>query len=183
MRRPASRFVRGLLLGTLAIPLTAGTASANRTATIADLTLVAKKYSHSDQTSTGTMMLTVNDSTVGGDGWNVTVQSSGFVYSGAEGGTAIPAANFSLSLSHAPQAISGQAIDSTGTDSAPTGPQLGALAGVSGPLDVARTTLRAGIGYGQGAYTQALDVSLTIPGQSRAGTYRAAMTVTINAGP
>lgn len=174
---------------TLAMPaaatntVTQAVTGGTRTASIADVTLTAKNYSHADQTSTGSMTLTADDSTGTGDGWNVTVQSSAFVYSGTEGGTDIPASNFSLTSSAAPVYVAGQAIDTTGTDLAPTGPQLGTLAGVSGTLDTARKTIRAGVGYGQGNYTQALSVSLTIPGQSKAGTYTGTMTVTISAAP
>src|SRR5688572_14704653 len=68
----------------------------SRTASVADLTLAAVTYSHSAQAQTGTMTLTADDSTATGAGWNVTIQSSAFVYSGSNSGTNIPAANFSI---------------------------------------------------------------------------------------
>lgn len=154
-----------------------------RTASVANLTLTAVNYSHSAQTQTGTMTLTADDSTGSGAGWNVTILSSAFVYSGSNGGTNIPATNFSLTSAAAPTATAGQAIDATGTDAAPKGPQLGTLAGVSGTLDTARKVLRAGANFGQGTYTQALNVSLSIPAQSRAGTYTGTLTTTIAAAP
>lgn len=148
----------------------------SRTASIADLTLTAKSYSHSNQSSTGTMVLTSDDSTGTGAGWNVTVQSSAFAYTGANGGTAIPAANFSITTANAPTATAGQAVDAT------NGPKVPA-AGATGALDVARKVIQANVGFGLGTYSQNLDVSLTIPGQSRAGTYTGTMTVTITAAP
>ncbi|GAB4335081.1 MAG: hypothetical protein Kow0010_22400 [Dehalococcoidia bacterium] len=149
-------------------------ASALRTASIADFTLPAVSYSHNDQTSTGELTLTVSDDGV--DGWNVTVQASSFVYSGPNGGTDIPAANFSITAANEPTVVSGQAVDPTG------GPQVPA-SGATGALDVPRKVLHADAGYGQGTYEQRLDVSLTIPGMARAGTYTSTLTVTISAGP
>jgi hypothetical protein len=147
-----------------------------RSASVADVTLGAVSYSHSAQTNTGSMTLTADDSSGTGAGWNVTVQSSAFVYSGANSGTNIPAANFSITSAAAPTATAGQAIDATG------GPKVPA-AGSTGTLDVARKTIQADAGFGQGTYTQALNVSLNIPAQSRAGTYTGTLTVTITAGP
>jgi hypothetical protein len=145
-------------------------------ASIADLTLPAVTYSHTDQTASGTMTLTAEDTSGTGAGWNVTVQSSAFAYSGANGGSSIPAANFSITAGDPPTLASGQAIDPTGGPKVPP-------TNSTGTLDVARKTLHAEAGFGQGTYTQALDVSLTIPALSRAGTYTATLTVTIAAGP
>lgn len=147
-----------------------------RTASITDLTLTAKAYSHSDQASTGTMVLRADDSSGSGEGWNVTVQSSAFVYTGANSGTNIAAANFSITTANAPTVVAGEAIDATG------GPKVPAT-GATGTLDVARKTVQANVGFGEGTYDQNLDVSLTIPGGSRAGTYTGTMTVTISAAP
>jgi len=147
-----------------------------RTASIADLSLSAVNYSHSSQSNTGTMALTADDSSGTGAGWNVTVQSSAFVYSGPNGGTNIPAANFSITNAGAPTRTAGQNVDVLGGPSAP-------LVGSTGSLEVARKTVSALVGYGQGTYTQNLDVSLTIPALSRVGTYTGTMTVTISAGP
>ncbi|GAB4336848.1 MAG: hypothetical protein Kow0010_24800 [Dehalococcoidia bacterium] len=147
----------------------------SRTATVADATLAAVNYSHSDQSNAGTLTLTVDDSSGTGDGWNVTIQSSNFVYTGVNNGTDIPAANFSITAANAPVLVAGQAIDAT------NGPKVSASP--TGSLDVARKVIEANAGYGQGTYTQVLDVSLTVPGGSRAGTYTATLTVTIAAGP
>jgi hypothetical protein len=148
----------------------------SRSASVADVTLAAVNYSHSAQTNTGSMTLTADDSSGTGAGWNVTILSSAFVYSGANSGTNIPAANFSITSAAAPTATAGQAIDATG------GPKVPAT-GSTGTLDVARKTIQADAGFGQGTYTQGLNVSLNIPAQSRAGTYTGTLTVTISAGP
>ena len=156
--------------------VTAGT----RTASNANLTLGSVAYSHTAQTSTGSMTLTADDSTGSGAGWNVTILSSAFVYSGANSGTNsgtnIPAANFSLSSAAAPVMTAGQVVDVTG------GPKVPAASPV-GTLDSARKTVQANVGFGLGAYTQALGVSLSIPAQSRAGTYTGTLTTTVAAAP
>lgn len=146
------------------------------TASVADVTLGAVNYSHTAQANTGSITLTADDSTGTGAGWNVTLLSSAFAYSGANSGTAIPAANFSITSAAAPTMTAGQAIDATG------GPKVPAT-GSTGTLDVARKTIQANAGFGQGTYTQALGVSLSIPAQARAGTYTGTLTVTIGAGP
>jgi hypothetical protein len=43
--------------------------------------------------------------------------------------------------------------------------------------------LRAGVSYGQGTYTQGLNVALTVPANSRVGTYTGTLTTTISAAP
>lgn len=144
------------------------------TANLADLGLTAVDYAHADQQSPGNVELTVDDSSATGDGWNVTVQSSDFVYTGDNAGTAIPAANFALTSAGTPVVVAGQGIDGTGGPRAMT---------QTGTLDAARTVIEAGAGFGQGEYTQDLGVALTVPGQSRAGTYTGTVTTTANSGP
>jgi len=147
-----------------------------RTASVANLTLTAVSYSHSAQTQTGSMTLTADDSTGTGAGWNVTVLTSAFVYTGANSGTNIPAANFSLTSAAGPASTAGQAVDAT------NGPKVPTVSPV-GTLDSARKTVQANAAYGQGTYTQALGVSLSIPAQSRAGTYTGTLTTTIASAP
>lgn len=147
-----------------------------RTASNANLTLTAVTYSHTAQTQTGSMTLTADDSTGSGAGWNVTILSSAFVYTGTNSGTNIPAANFSLTSAAAPTATAGQAVDVTG------GPKVPTISPV-GTLDTARKTVQANAGFGLGTYTQALGVSLSIPAMSRAGTYTGTLTTTIAAAP
>ncbi len=182
-RRPAPAIALAALATTaLVMPVAAANQvtqtinAGTRTASIADLSLGAVNYSHSAQSNTGTMVLTADDSSGSGAGWNVTVQSSAFVYSGANGGTNIPAANFAITTAGAPTRTAGQNVDVVGGPSAP-------LVGSTGSLDVARKTMSALVGFGQGTYTQNLDVNLSIPALSRAGTYTGTMTVTISAGP
>ncbi|MGI8830069.1 MAG: WxL domain-containing protein [Candidatus Limnocylindria bacterium] len=154
--------------------VTAGT----RTASVANLTLASTAYSHSAQTSTGTMTLTADDSTGSNLGWNVTVLSSAFVYSGGNNGTNIPAANFALTSAAAPVMTAGQAVDTLGVG----GPKV-PLTSPVGTLDLARKTVQAALLFGNGTYTQAFGVSLTVPAQSAAGTYTGTLTTTIAAAP
>ncbi len=147
-------------------------------ASIADLTLPAVTYSHIDQATVGTLTLTAEDNQADpGAGWHVTVLSSDFVYSGPYPGTAIPATNFRLTSAATPIAINGQAVDPV------HGPTVPSDLAFPASLETPRTVLRADAGYGQGTYTQALDVALTVPAMSLAGTYTATLTVTITAGP
>jgi WxL domain surface cell wall-binding len=147
-----------------------------RTATVADLTLSAVNYSHLQQSNTGTMVLAADDSSGTGQGWNVTIQSSAFVYSGANSGTNIPAANFAITTANAPTATSGQTVDAT------NGPKVPAT-GATGSLDTAHKVVQANASYGQGSYSENLAVTLTIPAQTRAGTYTGTLTTTIAAAP
>jgi hypothetical protein len=156
--------------------VTATVTPGTRTASVADLTLTSVTTSHVDATIPGTMTLTADDSTGSGAGWNVTIQTSDFVYSGSNNGTNIPAANFSLSSASTPVATAGQAVDGT------SGPMVPATSPV-GTLDTARKTIQAAANFGQGTYTQALGVSLTVPADSRAGTYTGTLTTTIAAAP
>ena len=155
-------------------------------ASLADLAFGQVAYSHAAQVQTGTLTLTAIDTGTAGlglsnNGWNVTLQSSALAYSGPNGGAAIPAANLSITTARAPLRVAGLAISPAG------GPRT---TGVSGALDTARKTMQADgpivippTFFGIGTYTQAIDVSLLVPGQSRAGTYTATLTVTIAAGP
>ncbi|HEX3427488.1 MAG TPA: WxL domain-containing protein [Candidatus Limnocylindrales bacterium] len=151
-------------------------AAGTRSASIANLTLGGTTVSHSSQTSAGTMTLTADDSTGSNLGWNVTVLSSAFVYSGTNGGTDIPAANFTLTSAASPVRTAGQAVNVVG------GPLVPAISPV-GTLDSARKTVQALVLFGNGTYTQDLGVSLTIPADSAAGTYTGTLTTTISAAP
>jgi hypothetical protein len=144
------------------------------TASVADVSLDAASYAHANQDDAGSMTLTADDSTASGEGWDVTVLSSAFVYTGTNGGTNIPAANFSIILAGDPVMTAGQAVDDD------NGPKVDV---VSGSLETARRVLTANAGFGQGTYTQVLGVSLLIPGQSRAGTYTGTLTISIAAAP
>ena len=154
-------------------------------ASVADLTFGQITYSHAQQVQTGTLTLTATDTGVAGlinSGWNVTLLSSAFSYTGPNSGSPIPASNLAITSAGSPVRISGQAISPTG------GPRT---TNVTGALNVARKTIQADgptgfivlTYYGIGTYTQPIGVSLTVPGQTRAGTYSATLTVTISAGP
>lgn len=187
IRRRTQRLAPGLMLAiaatmVIALPVAAANqvtqavAAGTRSASVANLTLGSMTTSHSDQTNAGTMALTADDSTGSNLGWNVTILSSAFVYTGANGGTDIPAVNFALSSAAAPSRTAGQTISTTG------GPKVPTISPV-GTLDSARKTLQALATYGKGTYTQDLGVSLTIPADSAAGTYTGTLTTTISAAP
>jgi len=157
------------------------------TASVADLALPAASYSHAAQTTAGTLTLTATDTGLLGtgltnSGWNVTVQSSNFAYSGPNAGAPIAASNLAITAAHPPTRVSGQQISSTG------GPRT---TKVIGTLNTARKTLQADgptglvtlTYYGIGTYRQQMDVRLTVPGQAPVGTYTATLTVTISSGP
>jgi hypothetical protein len=149
------------------------------TASVANLTLTSVAYQNAAHSVNGTMVLTADDSTGSGAGWNVTIQSSAFVWVGtANGGADIPAANFAISSAAAPTLIAGQVVSAT----AATGPQVPTVSPV-GALDTARKTLQATAAYGAGTYSQALGVTLTIPAQSRVGVYTGTLTTTITSAP
>jgi len=181
---------RGLAIvcGTAAA-LAAGplTALAGLSASTADLTFGQLAYSHVQLVNTGTLTLTATDTGTEGlgvtnAGWNVTLLASDFAYSGPYNGKPIPAANLVIVSAHPPTPVSGQPISPTG------GPRT---TGASGALNVARKTLQAdgpsGVltltYYGIGVYLQAIDLSLTVPGQAAAGTYTSTLIVTMTAGP
>jgi hypothetical protein len=171
-----------LLVGTIAGPAFAAdevsqaVSAGSRTASVADLALDAVTTTHEDQDSAGSMTLTADDSSGSGAGWNVTILSSDFVYSGTNDGTDIAASNFSLTSAAAPVATAGDAVDAT------NGPMVPETSPV-GSLDQARKTVQANAAYGEGTYTQALGVSLEIPAESRAGTYTGTLTTTIASAP
>jgi hypothetical protein len=144
----------------------------NRTASFADANLTAVNYSHASQTNTGQLTLTADDSTGSDQGWNVTVQAIDFTKNG-DPSKSIAASNFSITGYGAVTATDGQAVDATN----------GPLAGVTGALDTTRKVLYANAGYGKGEYTVPINVQLTIPGMTLAGTYTSTLTVTIGAGP
>jgi hypothetical protein len=160
--------------------VTQSVAAGSRTASVANLNLGGVSASHADQESAGTMVLTADDSTGSNAGWNVTVQTTNFVWSpgsgGASSGADIPAGNFSITSAAAPVSTDGQAVDATG------GPKVPASSPV-GTLDSPRKTVQAEAAFGNGTYTQDLGVNLTVPADSAAGTYTGTLTTTISAAP
>ena len=149
------------------------------TASVADMALTSVAYQNTAHVVVGTMTLTADDSTDSSAGWNVTIQSSAFVWVGvATGGTDIPASDFALTFAAAPTMIFGQPVDAALS----TGPQVPPPSPI-GSFDTPRKTLVATAAYGAGTYTQVLSVALTIPAQSRVGTYTGTLTTTITSAP
>jgi WxL domain surface cell wall-binding len=174
-----------LLIGAIAIPASAANTvtqaitGSGLTASVADVTLASVAYQNAAHTVTGSMVLTADDSTGSGAGWNVTIQSSAFTWVGtANGGTDIPASDFALTSAAAPTMIAGQVV----SVAAATGPQVPPTSPL-GTLDTARKVLVATAAYGAGTYSQALGVTLTIPAQSRVGVYTGILTTTITSAP
>jgi hypothetical protein len=181
--RPVTALGLALAIAAMALPVRGANTvtqtinAGTRSASIADVALGAVTYSHSAQSSNGTLVLTADDSSGSGAGWNVTVQSSAFVYSGTFGGTDIAAATFLLTSASGATSTAGEAVDGVG------GPNVPGTLSVPVALDTARKTIQAAVGFGEGTYTQDLGVSLGIPAQARVGTYTGSLTVTISVGP
>ncbi len=187
MRRPRSTFARGIqgtaiavaIAAVAVVPSLADTTVTQtitdgaRTADLSSLTFDPLSYSNTEQLSSGTMSLTADDSTGTGAGWNVTIQSTDFAYSGAYDGADIPAANVSIVAPAAPVLVAGES---------PSG-EFGPFAGLGGSLDTPRKVLYANEGGGKGTYSQELPIVLTIPAGSLAGSYTSSFTVTMSAGP
>jgi len=166
----------GLVLADEPVSVTQTLSPGTRSASVTSMVLAQAPYSHSVQTTTGAVTLSVDDSSGSGQGWNVLVQSSDFVYVGQHAGKAIPAANFAVVAANAPTMTEGQAVDAS---SGPKSPESGA----TGSLDTPRKTMQAQANAGMGTYIQKLDVRLTIPAQSLAGSYTGTVTTTISAAP
>jgi hypothetical protein len=147
-----------------------------RSSRVTGMTLAQTPYSHAAQSTTGLVTLIVDDSSGSGQGWNVQVQSSAFVYSGPNQGKDIPAANFAVVAANTPTATAGQPVDAAAGPNAPA-------SGSTGSLDIPRKTLHAQANAGMGTYTQQLEVHLTIPANSLAGSYTGTVTTTIAAAP
>lgn len=135
--------------------------------TAENVTLDAVTTAHTAQSAAGTLTVGVDDTTGTGDGWVVTQQVGAFAYTGDNAGATIGAANFSVTSV-------GTVTATAGTDDATT-----VAAGAGGTLDSARTVLSAAAGEGEGAYTAPVNVNLTVPADSRAGSYAATLTTTV----
>jgi hypothetical protein len=190
MRRPAALAVgtAGLLAASLAGPAFAAdtvtqaiVTGGGLSASVANLTFPSVAYENAAHDVTGTMVLTADDSRGTALGWSVSIQVSAFVYTGAAGGTDIPATDFALTSAEQPTLVAGQAIPDPLVDS--TGPQIPIEGIAFGPLDAPIKTIRATAAYGDGTYAQNLGVTLTIPGQSEVGMYTGTLTTTISATP
>lgn len=143
---------------------------------VADASMGGIAYSNSAGSTSGSLTLSVNDPRGTSAGWNVTLQSGDFIYGGAPNANAqnIPAGGFAITAVNTPTMTAGQAVG--------VGGPLAVASGAAS-LDAARTTIRANAGFGSGAYSQTLPVSLAIPAMSQAGTYTATLTVSVTSGP
>lgn len=176
---PAAVLLAALLLAAGGLP-----ASAALTAGLSPLTLPSVVSSHRAQTVTGRAVLTASDNSVYvpltgiglGAGWHVTLQASPLVYSGPNHGVNISAAALAIVSVEAPAASSGQPVDPV------NGPLVPAVS-PAGSLDSARMVLHANSAYGAGTYTQGINLSLTIPADTRTGTFTTTITTTIASGP
>lgn len=128
----------------------------------------SRTASFEDMTVNGNLMYRIV--ATGCSGWSVSVSSGAYTYSGPNNGTTIPASNLQLTNSGNPIVIIGTASGVTRKD-------------VSGSMATPHKILGASIGAGNGTYEQQLDFSLTIPGQSLAGSYQSTITLTSAAAP
>jgi len=126
---------------------------------------IVTSHSAEDSVPSTAFSLAADDLTGTGDGWNVTQKISDLAYTGDNGGTDIPAANFSI----VPGTI-------TANGNADT---TGVTAGAGGALGTDKPVLSATAGSGVGSYTQAIAATLEVPADSRAGTYSGTLTTTI----
>lgn len=146
------------------------------TITVNTVSLAPASYSAEQQNSPGQLGFTINAENGTAPGWSVSVQAGDLVYSGENGGTNIPATNLAVSTANAPGYVSGGPIDPGNGPFAPAG-------GATGSLDQPRTVLVSNAGYGDGTYTQNLDLTLTIPGGASPGNYSGTITFTVATGP
>lgn len=179
-------------VGSIAMVLSAASpARAELSAILTSVTMPAVVSSHQVQVTSGRMVLTATDDTSectppdpaqgqagSGAGWHVSVQASPLAYSGPHAGTALPAAALAVaSVDPVPEHIAGPSpVDPE------NGPRLPAASPV-GTLDTPRTILVANPGYGCGTYIEGINLSLTIPADTIAGTYTSTFTTTIASGP
>ena len=155
-----------LAIDTVTQVINGGTLSA----TVADASLTAIPFSNAAGLSTGVLFLNVNDARGVGTGWNVTIASSAFDYTGSSPiGIDIPNTGFQTTGYGTLVVNAGQAVPPPTTE-------------VGGTFSAAVPVFEAASGSGSGVYTQPINVSLAIPAQSQAGTYIATLTVTVSDG-
>jgi hypothetical protein len=152
------------------------------TASIADVSMDAVEYTYSDHGATGSMVLSAQDSTGSGAGWNVTVQIvADFI--DATTSVHIPKDGFeitTLSSANNPTLNAttpgfSQPVNSSNGPKVPSSSPVGALT-------TARKVVVANATYGNGSYLQTLPVSLAIPGNTPVGSYVTVLETTASAG-
>lgn len=94
----------------------------------------------------------------------MTLQFSTFAYTGPNGGSDIPVANLALTAARPPVGTSGQALDTVG------GPTFPPTTLLPATLDVPRKILQTQPLFGIGTDEQDVDIALTVPALTRAGT-------------
>jgi hypothetical protein len=114
------------------------------------------------------LALTVDDTSGTRDGWNVTVKVSDFTYSGTNGGSTIPAGNFSVT----PGSVQ---VPAAGTDLVVN------VGGQGSPVtDLQLLSVQESV---NGEFIQQVQGSLLIPADSYVGTYTGTLTTTISTAP
>ncbi|WP_218221719.1 WxL domain-containing protein [Nesterenkonia sp. Act20] len=141
------------------------------TASAENVVLGEVATSHTTETSPGVVTVGVNDERGTGEGWSVTQSVGDFSYTGDNAGDPIVAANFAVTSV-------GDITREAGVDGIET-----VTAGGAGTLDAERTVLSAAADGGEGSYSAPVNVALTVPEGSRAGTYAATLTTTTAAAP
>ena len=129
-----------------------------------------------DQTTTYSMALTVDDARGSGAGWNLSITSTAFTTG-------------SQSLSNTASSINaGPAVVCSGVGGHCTNPDdtlitypLGVPAGASAPTAV--KFFDAKLNTGLGKFTITPTVTISIPGNTYAGTYSSTVTIALNVGP
>jgi hypothetical protein len=145
------------------------------TASIVSASLSPVIYSNEANTSSGQIVIMVNDRRGTLAGWSVTLSSSDFLYSGeSTAGSGLPNNLLAITSASQPTGVTGQPIGTGGPYANP---------GAPGNFGTTRTVVTADSGYGSGSYQQVLDISLSIPPYTQVGTYTATLIVATVAAP
>ena len=148
-----------------------------RSATLGELTFDAATVSHNDQSVSSSATLAVNDISGTGAGWQVTVQASALTFTA---GADSDQANDDLAASNL--TVIGQTVvaeaDTVSSLTDVTG--TGATALAIGTPQIVATALRS---TGEGSYTSSLTFNLTIPANTRNGSYSGIITTTMAVAP
>ncbi len=129
-----------------------------------------------DQTTTYSMGLTVSDARGSGAGWNLSITSSAFT-TGSQS-----MSNTASSINATPAvACSSAGGHCTSPDDSAIAYPVGVPAGAIAPAPVKFFDAKANTGLGKFAITPV--VTLSIPGNTYAGTYTSTVTIALNMGP
>jgi WxL domain surface cell wall-binding len=129
-----------------------------------------------DQTTTYSMGLTVSDARGSGAGWNLSITSTAFT----TGTQSLSSTASSINASPTVACSSAGGHCTSPDDSAITYP-LGVPAGATAPPAVKFFDAKASTGLGKFAITPT--VTLSIPGNTYAGTYTSTVTIALSIGP